>query len=576
MKKLPLQSSFSQSKPGQSNQNDPAPSDYSVPIARSRAFGHSGEEQGSVGKERPAQLQLRSGRAREKATLLESELTALPTRAYSDLGSRTDSSTARLTPAPALHHFSMSDHVFGNDQLIPEGEEFQGIMPYRAREVEQTLPGPHYARAEAMDFPSPCPERSWQDVAKQLYSFTVGGLDRSKNLLSKATQTIGNGARYSAQQLAASVPLAGLAAIPINSRFIGAVMGHTVHQGICVGVSTYVREMLGEFLLATLHHLPKNQLIAIQTFSGAIQIALQRLRQYREKRSPVSAARGFHNLSIEEWEALSAEEKTEKMRSQQRHSDCVTLYNIASIMTNLALSTGSEALGNPSLPSYLVTWDAKVVAYCAVRDSLQGLFSMVSMDPPKKGIGGFTSPHIDVSGNLYSLGNAVANTAISILQPKELSEARQILASQHNQNEFANAFAIVNKTAGIKSLVCIMLEIEDFTAVTQQIAKQAGVNQYWKPELKGSRQDMMRIFDQSIARLAVINSNVSIAVAANAIATKLSLSDQAVDGLTNLLPAALLPLQYSTVGRTWMAEATVRDELDHSRKEVSNPESSPA
>ena len=547
-----------------------------MPITRARAFGHTGDEQRSVGKEQPAHLQLGSRLAREKATIRESELTALPTRAYSDLGARTNSATARFTPATALHHFSMSDHILGNDRSIPEREEFQEITPYQAEEVEQTLPGPHYARADAMDFPSPCPERSWQDVAKQLYSFTIGGLHRSKDLLSKATQTIGNGTRYSAQQLAACVPLAGFGAISIDSRFIGAVMGHTVHQGICVGVSTYVREMLGEFLLATLHHLPKNQLIAIQTFSGAMQIALQRFRQYREKRSPVSAARGFYNLSIAEWEALSADEKTEKIRSQQRHSDCVTLYNIASIMTNLALSTSSEALGNPSLPSYLVTWDAKVVAYCAVRDSLQGLFSMVSMDPPKKGIGGFTSPHIDVSGNLYSLGNAVANTAISILQPKELSEARKLLASQHNQNEFAHAFAIINKTAGIKSLISVILEIEDYTTVTQQIAKQSGVNQYWKPELKGSRQDMMRIFDQSIARLAVINSNISIAVAANAIATKLSLSDQAVDGLTNLLPAAFLPLQYSTVGRTWMAEGTVRDELDRSRKEVSNTESSPA
>ena len=521
-----------------------------------------------------ADWQTRPGSSADKAISEQIELSPLPGRSQSDRGPRFIPTASRPTTPNPIRRFSLTDEMFHPDILAPRHEHLTHDSAEQADQSDHSQYSDHFARADRMDFSSPTEERSWQDVAKQLCTSTVAGLGQTTHLMAKAAQTLGNGARYTATKLAATVPLAGLSVIPINSRFLGAVMGQTVHQGVCVGVSIYLREMIGEFLLACLRHLPKNQLMAIQIFSGAVQIALHRLRQYRERRSPITAARGFYNLSTEEWDKLSAEDQHEKIRLQQRHSDSITLYHIASLMTNLGLSANSEALGNQTLPAYMITWDAKVAVYTAVRDTLQGLFSMVSMDPPKRGIGGLTSPHGDVAGNLYSLGNAITNTAVSILQPKELAEARHILASQSSHSDFANALATINKMAGIKTLLNIILEVEDCTAVTEQMAQEAGVEQYWQPKFQGKRQDMLRILDHSITRLAVIHSNVSIAIAANTIATKLALSEQAIDALTNLTPAVVLPLQYLTVGRTWVAEAAVREELDSSHQDKQEPESS--
>lgn len=532
------------------------------------------DEQTLLSRELHAGRQTPTGLSAEISALEEIELSPLPGRSQSDRGPRLIPIDSRPTTRNSARRFSLTDEIFLQDIQAPR---YENVTPSNKEPVDQSHSSQyshHFSRANMMDFPSPNPERSWQDVAKQLCHSTVTGLGQTTHLMARAAQTLGNGARYTAKQMAATVPLAGLSVIPINTRFLGAVMGHTIHQGVCVGISVYLREMIGEFVLASLRHLPKNQLIAMQTISGAIQIALHRLRQYREKRSPITAARGFYNLSTEEWNSLSAEDQQEKIRLQQRHSDSITLYHIASMMSNMALSANSEALGNPTLPAYLMMWDAKIAVYCALRDTLQGLFSMVSMDSPKRGIGGFTRPFGNVAGNLYSLGNGIANTAISITQPKELAEARHILASQASNGDFAFALATINKMAGIKTLVNIILEVEDFTAVTEQMAKASGVDQYWKPEFKGRRQDLMRVLDQSITRLAVINSNVSIAIAANAIATKLALPEQAIDALTNLTPTVVLPLQYSTVGQTWVAEAAVREELDGSRQNKQESESS--
>lgn len=54
---------------------------------------------------------------------------------------------------------------------------------------------------------------------------------------------------------------------------------------------------------------PPEAVVAMQAVSGTLHLALHTLRRNRENRNPDDDARGFHNLNLEQWEALSEDER---------------------------------------------------------------------------------------------------------------------------------------------------------------------------------------------------------------------------------------------------------------------------
>ncbi|MEA9842165.1 hypothetical protein [Xanthomonas campestris] len=111
-----------------------------------------------------------------------------------------------------------------------------------------------------------------------------------------------------------AVKAAARGALPISfdKQYLGAMLGHLVHQATSVGPTTFARELLGEGLFAALRQLPPEAVVAMQAVSGTLQMALHTLRASRESRNPDAAARGFHNLSLEQWDALSVDEQQAK------------------------------------------------------------------------------------------------------------------------------------------------------------------------------------------------------------------------------------------------------------------------
>ncbi|MEO6921586.1 MAG: hypothetical protein ABI171_21475 [Collimonas sp.] len=354
--------------------------------------------------------------------------------------------------------------------------------------------------------------------------------------------------------------VSGLGVMGIEKKFLGATAGHLIHQTVAVGVPTFLRECMNEVLFAGLRQIPHEHAVALQVVSGTVSLCLHRVRQYREQRSPETAACGFHNLSAEQWAALPPEEKQTKMAQQRRYSDAVTTLATGGILTNIALGVAGPHIGQPELAAKLVASDIKVLAYAGARDTIQATFRMVGTEADTNG--GVSGSHMNASGEFYAKVNIAANYAFSAFVPAALGDARLALAGQHSPLSKHEAMNVVYHSSAIKATINTVLETSDWTNVTEQEAKEAGTSQKIDPAWKGKRQDYMRVFDQSVARTAAINSNIAAGNALSVIGEQIGLSPAATTLLSNGGSGAMAGLSYKVIGGTWQAEGAVRAEKD--------------
>ena len=352
----------------------------------------------------------------------------------------------------------------------------------------------------------------------------------------------------------------GLGVMGIEKKFAGATAGHLIHQTVAVGVPTFLRECMNEVLFAGLRQIPHEHAVALQIVSGTVSLCLHRVRQYREQRSPETAARGFHNLSAEQWAALPAEDQQTKMTQQRRYSDAVTTLATGGILANIALGVAGPHIGQPELAAKLVASDIKVLAYAGARDTIQATFRMVGTEADTNG--GVSGTHMDVSGEFYAKVNIAANYAFSAFVPAALSDARLTLAGQHSPLSKHEAMNVVYHSSAVKAAINTVLETADWTNVTEQEAKEAGTSQKFDPAWKGKRQDYMSVLDKSIARTAAINSNIAASNVLSVIGERVGLSPAATSLLSNGGSGAMAGLSYKVIGGTWQAEGAVRTEKD--------------
>lgn len=381
-------------------------------------------------------------------------------------------------------------------------------------------------------------------------------------------KVVGAGLRHTAQ--AATSAASGLRVVGVEPRLIGAAAGHVIHQATATGATTFAREMLFEALYAGLRQLPRPAITAMQITTGVTTLGLHRLRQAREQRNPEVAARGFHNLSAAQWEALPHEEKQAKMAEQRLYSDAVTSLATASVITNVALGLGGPSMGQPDLGAQVLATDLKVMAYAAARDSIQAAFQMVGTAEDTNG--GVSGAHLQAAGSFYAAANFVANYSFGAV-PAGLSEARTTLAAtfgdkeaqaalaaQHSPLSMGQALGTVAHSSAVKATINTLLETSDWFHVTQQEANEAGTQQRWEPAVTGT--DHRRVLDQSVTRTAVIGSNISLGNVLGIIAAKAHAPAWLSDLMSNGATAVWAGATYGTIARTWQAESAVRKVAD--------------
>ncbi|WP_199189399.1 hypothetical protein [Trinickia dabaoshanensis] len=377
-------------------------------------------------------------------------------------------------------------------------------------------------------------------------------------------QLLSAGAHHAAQVGTSAV--SGLRVLGVPPRLVGAAAGHLVHQTVSTGLPTFAREMMYEAIYAALRQLPPHAVSAMQVATGVTTLGLHRLRQVREQRNPEVAARGFHNLSAAQWEALPHEEKQAKMKAQRDYSDAVMSLAMSSVVTNVALSFGGASIGQPHLGAQVLATDLKVMAYAAARDSIQASFRMVNTEQETNG--GVSGAHLGKAAAFYGGANFAANYAFGAV-PAGLSDARTTLDAKFGDKDaqaalaahpsplsMGQALGTFAHSSAVKATINTLLETSDWIHVTQQEANEAGTRQVLDPALTGV--DYGRVLDQSVTRTAVIGSNISLGNALGIVAQKLHAPAWLSGLMTNGATAVWAGATYSTIARTWQAESAVR------------------
>ncbi|QJD69929.1 hypothetical protein HG421_00495 [Xanthomonas campestris pv. badrii] len=358
---------------------------------------------------------------------------------------------------------------------------------------------------------------------------------------------------------ATAVMAAARGVLPINvdKQYLGAALGHLVHQAAAVGPATFARELLGEGLFAALRQLPPEAVVAMQAVSGTLQMALHTLRSNREQRNPDAAARGFHNLSLEQWDALSGDEQENKRTEQQHYSDLVTRLALAGILSNIAVGAAGKASGEPETAARLLASDVKIGAYAMARDTIQATFRMVGMRGPTNG--GISGPHFTAAGRFYGMANVLTNLASHELASPDFTAARKRWAGMHSPLDTGQALNVIVRQSAVSAALNAAMETTDWLNVNQHEAEEAGTQQFLDPAWKAKREDYERVMDQSVTRTAAINSNIALGTAINMIGAWVGLSSARSALLANTMSGLAAGMQYKIIGATWQAEAAVRE-----------------
>ncbi|NMI18821.1 hypothetical protein E1J29_16640 [Xanthomonas hortorum pv. vitians] len=353
----------------------------------------------------------------------------------------------------------------------------------------------------------------------------------------------------------------GIPEIKFDGQYLGAALGHLVHQATSVGPTTFARELLGQGLFAALRQLPPEAVVAMQAVSGTLQMALHTLRSNRENRNPDAAARGFHNLSLEQWDALSDAERTHKKAEQRHYSDLVTRLALGGIVSNIAVGAAGKASGQPEVAARLLASDLKIAAYAAARDTIQATFRMVGMGGPTNG--GISGAHFTAAGRFYGMANVLTNLASNEVASPDFATAQQRWAGLNSPFKKGQATDIIVCQSAVSAALNVCLETLDWLNVTQHEADEAGTQQFLDPAFKGKRHDYERVMDQSITRTAAINSNIALGTAVNMIGAWVGLSPAPSALLSNTVSGVVAGMQYKIIGATWQAEAAVREAEAH-------------
>lgn len=422
--------------------------------------------------------------------------------------------------------------------------------------VSATFQHGRISAAEGQDTPpQPVPEDNAPSEA--------AGASRQRDL-GRVASTLAQGAtalfRAAAGEVL-TVPTIMAKAIDVDQA--KAFAGHAIHQTVSVGLPTFARELLAYGVMKAASTASMPVAVSAQAGVGLVNFGLQVVREIRERRNPDEAARAFHSLTPEEWQAKTPEQKEKLLATQRLASRMVTQYQVVASMGNMGLMIKGYAEGDIAAAVRPLGTEVKTTFYALSRDTLQATFRMVGhdADPAPAGLAGQAMM-------AAAAGYAMANTATAFagdalkgqLVPLQGDATKTLLgipdpATGRLLMSPSEAWATTAKTAAISAAMNVVAETVDWHNRTEQELRQVGARQYFDgPHITAD--DYGRLLDQSTSRAALINFlNTAASAAGLAVHNQTPGIQQLVGNGTFL---ALSAMSDPSIQGLWQAHGAVR------------------
>jgi hypothetical protein len=443
---------------------------------------------------------------------------------------------------------------------------FDGIVSESSTVVRwtQTVEPPQPAGRGAPDLnpaaelQAPEPKRSWMAVGAAL----VGGLKQAASVvLNEASVTLG---------------IARLPSIP--KHLVGALAGHSIHQTIAVGIPTFLREMVGLGVMHAMRAESPSTAVGVQVGVGVANFLIQGMREFRELRRPDEAARAYFSLSADEWAARSPAEQDAMKLHHRRMSRAITVIQISSSVTNVALMVHNFALldpvRNPGFAGHDHTDalrplgnEVKVGVYAALRDGIQASFSMVGFKPSptatpgQEFAAGMRGSAHGASAATYAAANAgssfLSDALMGAWVPDRGTAISTLMGDTTTKMSHAGAWLEVAKGAGVSAMANTLAETIDWFQRMQHFVNETDATQHWEPKLTGT--DYGRLLDQAPARAAAFNGIFSALTLAGGEMGKSDLPPAVQQFIGNVGLGVMIAMLDSPVTGIWQAEEAVRE-----------------
>ncbi len=484
---------------------------------------------------------------------------APPSRRSVPLSTSGGEETRERRPLPELVGSSPNRSLLGDSHSLSDSREWSS----RRLEVlarERGLSGPLSAtpsdvgrqlRAEpTFNLSRPAaPERSWRSVAS-----AISG---------EVARWAGVAGREAVRTLGSVVP-----PMP-ESRLAGVVAGHAIHQTVAVALPTFAREMLASAVNHALRHTPATAVMGLQAAVGMTNVVLQVVRELRERRNPDEAARAYHSLTPEQWQAKTPGEQKAMRDHTLKISRLFTVLQASSSFTNLMLMHHGFQQGDRAAALQPLTNELKVGVYAAMRDGLQASFSMVKVNKPPAPADGGPQPELAAGMSGAAQAAAVATYAgVNVVNNflgdalkgawvPDRGAAAAVLLGQSKAMGAGDAWRVAAGTAAISALINTLGETTDWFQRLQLFANQTpGATQEWAPVLTGT--DRGRVLDQAQARTALANTLFSALTAAGQGMAHSQLPPAVQQFIGNVGAAALGAMLDSPITGLWQAQEAVR------------------
>jgi hypothetical protein len=354
------------------------------------------------------------------------------------------------------------------------------------------------------------------------------------------------------------------------------VAGHFIHQTVAVGMSTLAREMIGMGFAHLMRAEPASTIIGVQAAMAGANLAMQGMREFRERRNPDEAARAYHSLTADQWAAASPE-RQEAMRAHTRAmSRMFTLIQVASSATNLAMVSIHARQADPNSPQFVsqqtaalqpLVNDVKVAVYATLRDTAQASFSMVAIKAGPGAEAGWQAPE-GVSGAAEA-GSAIAYSAFygfngylspllkQAMVPEAGTAAATLMGAAGTGMSTSEAWGHVAASASISAMLNVMPETMDWMSRTEMMLHGTGGIQQLEPALTGT--DYGRLLDQMPGRAAYFNGLFSALTLGGEVMNNMGVSADTQAYIGNVGSVLIMIALDSPTMGLWQAAGAVRN-----------------
>lgn len=394
------------------------------------------------------------------------------------------------------------------------------------------------------------PERNWRSVAADIVK----------------------GAGQVGAQAAKELALTAQSLLPSKSTVVGLartlppVAGHVIHQAVAVGLPTFAREMLAAGVMHGLSNKPPEVAYGVQGAVGAFNLAMQVIREVRERRHPDEAARGFHSLSPEQWDAKTPAEQAALRKHTQKVSRAITMGQLAATATNFLLMAQAHSEGPQNKAAMLrpVATELKVGLYTALRDAAQASFNMVGYDAKKDNTNGLTGNAFNSARATYAgvitTADVLSSAAMGVLVPGR-GDAMGALVGTSNAMSSGDAWRTTAAAAGVGAVTNTLVEATDwFQRMHFELSQNAAPPpQKLEPHITGN--DLGRVLDQAQSRAALINGLNSMLSALGLAMAKAEVPPALQGALGSAGLGAMVFLTDSAITGNWQGQKAVRIEV---------------